>query len=89
MSGSGSVGFQIQESQNDGSPDAYADITMSAESPTQGLVTFGTNTATFTGVGTIKLYTTAATEAWKRVQVSAFSGFTSVSVIVTCGNADN
>lgn len=89
VSGSGSVGFQIQESSDNGSGDAYADITMSAESPTQGLVTFGSNTATFTGVGTIKLYTTAATEAWKRVQVSAFSGFTSVSVIVTCGNADN
>lgn len=88
VSGTGSIGFQIQESTDDAAGDAYADITLSAESPTQGLVTYGSNTATFTGIGTIKLYTTAATEAWKRVQVSAYSSFTSVTAIVTCGNAD-
>lgn len=89
VDGAGSVGIQIQESSDNGSGDAYADITLSAESPTQGLVSYAANTATFTGVGTIKLYTTAATEAWKRVQVSAFAGFTSVNIVVTCGNADN
>jgi len=88
VSGSGSIGFQIQESANDGAPDAYADITLSAETPTQGGVSYAANTATFTAIGTIKLYTTAATEAWKRVQISAFSGVTSVSAIVTCGIAD-
>jgi hypothetical protein len=88
VTGAGSIGFQIQESSDDGVGDAYADITLSAETPTQGLVTYAANTATFTGVGTIKLYTTAATEAWKRLQVSAFATFTSVSVIVTCGIAD-
>lgn len=88
VSGTGSIGVQIQESSDNGAGDAYADITLSAETPTQGLVTFGTNTATFTGIGTIKLYTTAATEAWKRVQVSAFTGITSASLVVTCGIAD-
>lgn len=88
VSGTGSIGVQIQESSDDAAGDPYADITLSAESPTQGLVTFGTNTATFTGIGTIKLYTTAATEAWKRVQISAFTGITSASLVVTCGIAD-
>lgn len=88
VSGAGSIGVQIQESSDDAAGDPYADITLSAESPTQGLVTYAANTATFTGIGTIKLYTTAATEAWKRVQISAFAGFTSVSLIVTCGIAD-
>lgn len=88
VSGTGSIGIQIQESSDNAAGDAYADITLSAESPTQGLVSYAANTATFTGIGTIKLYTTAATELWKRVQVSAFTGITSASVVVTCGIAD-
>lgn len=88
VSGAGSIGVQIQESQDDGSGDAYADITLSADAPTQGLVSYAANTATFTGVGTIKLYTASATEAWKRVQISAYATFTSATLIVTCGIAD-
>lgn len=88
VDGAGSVGVQIQGSSDNGAGDAYADITLSAESPTMGSVSYAANTATFTGIGTIKLYTASATEAWKRVQVSAFAGFTSVSLLVTCGIAD-
>lgn len=71
VSGSGSVTFACQESSDDGGGDAYAAIS--------GLG------ATFTAVGVQRLTTTAATEAWKRLSTTAFSGFTSVTVLVTVG----
>ena len=71
VSGAGSITLRVQESANDGAPDAYADIT--------GL------TETFTAVGAVRDTVTIATEAWKRLSVQAFSGFTSVTILVTAG----
>ena len=56
-----SLALKIQESQNDGSPDTYADVS--------GLVS-----GTISAAGVVRVTTTAATEAWKRVVVSSFSG---------------
>ena len=69
--GTGSITLQVQESSDNGGSDAYALIT--------GLA------ATLTAAGVSRVTTTAATEAYKRVNVSAFSGFTSVTVLVTAG----
>jgi hypothetical protein len=74
VSGAGSIVLNTQESQNDGSPDTYANITALAS-------------GTLTGVGVTRKTTTSATEAWKRIAVSTFSGFTSVTVLVTAGTA--
>jgi hypothetical protein len=60
----------IQESQNDGGADPYAAIT--------GMV------STVTVAGVTRLTSTAATETWKRVVFSAWSG-TSATVAVTLG----
>ena len=74
VSGSGSIVLQCQESQNDGSPDTYASIAALAS-------------GTLSGVGVTRKTTTAATEAWKRVSVATFSGFTSATILVTAGLA--
>jgi hypothetical protein len=65
-----SITVKIQGSQNDGSPDAYSDIT--------GLA------VTRTTAGVSRASVVIATEAWKRAIVSAFSG-TSAVVMVTAG----
>ncbi len=70
VSGTGSITVKVQESQNDGSPDTYAD-----------LIAFTAATA----VGVERKSVITATEAWKRVNVTAFSGFTSVTIMVSCG----
>lgn len=70
VSGSGSVTFVVQESQNDGGGDAYANIA-------------GPLSATFTAPGIQRLTTTGATELWKRINISAFSGFTNVVATIT------
>lgn len=74
VSGTGSITVEIEESSDDGSGDAYA--TISGMSGT--LTTVGTAT---------RLSFTGATEAWKRVNVTAFSGFTSVTIAVAVGTA--
>jgi hypothetical protein len=74
VSGSGSIVLQCQESQNDGSPDTYASISDLAS-------------GTLSAVGVTRKTTTSATEAWKRMSVTTFSGFTSVTVLVTAGLA--
>lgn len=66
-----SITVKMQESQNDGTPDAYADIT--------GL------SVTLTAAGVARASVTVATEAWKRAVVSAFTG-TSAVVLVTAGS---
>lgn len=63
------ITLTIQESQNDGAPDAYAPITGLAE--------------TFTAIGVARDSVTIATEAWKRVAVTGT--FTSATVVVTAG----
>ena len=64
--------LKVQESQNDGSPDTYADVT-------------GLTSGTLTAPSVVRVTTTAATEAWKRVNVSSPGGFTSALILVTAG----
>lgn len=64
------ITVQVQESSDDGSVDPYALIT--------GM------SATLTAAGVQRVTTVAATEAWKRVNVSAFTG-TSCVLVVTAG----
>lgn len=71
VSGAGSITVRTYQSQNDGAGDAYTEIA--------GLA------ATFTAIGRQRFTTTAATEAWKQTVVSAFSGFTSVTLLATAG----
>ena len=65
-----SITIRIQESSDDGAVDTYADI--------------ATMTTTLTAAGVTRLTTTAATEAWKRVSVQAFTG-TNAVIGVTSG----
>jgi len=71
VSGGGSITVDIEQSSDNGGGDAYALIA--------GMQT------TKTAVGQQRLTTVASTEAWKRVNVTAFSGFSSVTLMVTCG----
>lgn len=71
FSGAGSITFKLQSSTDNGGSDAYADV--------------ATTTLTFTAPGIQTVPITAATEAYKRVIVSAFSGFTSVEYTATIG----
>lgn len=63
------ITLKIQESSDDGDTDAYADVT--------GL------TQTFTDIGISRETTVAATEAWKRLDISGT--FTSALILVTGG----
>lgn len=65
-----SITIKLQESQDDGGADLYADIA--------GL------SVTLTAAGVSRLTTTSATEAWKRAVVSAFVG-TNAVILVTGG----
>ena len=64
------ITLKVQESSDDGGGDAYADIA----SLTSGALT---------AIGVVRVSTTAATEAWKRLNVSGT--FTSALILVTCG----
>ncbi len=66
-----SFDLKIQESANDGSPDAYADVA--------GLAQTG-----IAAPGVWRVTTTAATEAWKRVVVANWNG-TNAVIGVTAG----
>lgn len=66
-----SFDVNIQESQNDGAPDAYATV---ADLSQTGIAAGGVWRKT----------TTSATEAWKRVNIANWIG-TSAVVLVTCG----
>lgn len=76
VSGTGSITLQCQESSDDGAGDAYASVAALAS-------------GALTTVGVTRKTTTGATEAWKRISVSAFSGFTSVTILATVGTAAN
>lgn len=65
-----SITIRIQESSDDAAADPYADIS--------GMTT------TLTAIGVTRLTTTAATEAWKRVSIQAFTG-TNAIIVVTGG----
>lgn len=71
VSGSGSLAVAIQESSDNGGSDAFATIS--------GM------TATLTALGATRLTSTAATERYKRIIVSSFSGFTSVTLMCAIG----
>lgn len=74
VTGTGSVTIAVQESSDNGSGDAYATISgMSATLTTAGSAA----RVTFTG----------ATDAWKRSNVTAFSGFTNATILVAVGTA--
>lgn len=73
-SGTGTIVLQCHESSDDGGGDAYASIAALAS-------------GTLTGLGVVQKTTTAATEAWKKITVATFTGFTSVTVLVTAGVA--
>lgn len=74
VTGSGSLTLVTQESSDNGSGDAYATIS--------GM------TSTLTAAGQAARQTfTGATEAWKRTNVTAFSGFTNATVLVAIGTA--
>lgn len=66
-----SLALKLQESSDDGGGDAYADIS--------GLVS-----GTISAPGVVFVSTTSATEAWKRVAVSSFSG-TDARILVVAG----
>lgn len=73
-SGTGSLTVVTQESSDNGAGDAYATIS--------GM------TSTLTAVGQAFRQTfTGATETWKRSNVTAFSGFTSATILVAIGTA--
>ena len=86
FSGFTNITFRIQESANDGSPDAYAQIT-GLTITVAGSASAGTDEVTFTGLGWAKFTITGATEAWKRLTCSAVTGTGSASVIMTLGLA--
>lgn len=64
------ITLKLQESQNDGSPDAYADVS-------------GLTSGALTATGIVVATTTAAMEAWRRLNIGGT--FTSATVLVTGG----
>lgn len=64
------ITLKLQESQNDGSPDLYADIA-------------GLTSGALTGPNVVAATTTAATEAWKRLAISGT--FSSALIVVSAG----
>jgi len=70
VTGAGSITVKVQESSDNGVGDPYAD-----------LITFDAAT----GISVQRKTVTSATEAYKRINISAFSGFTSVTVMVAVG----
>ncbi len=74
VSGTGSIVLQCQESSDNGAGDAYASVAALAS-------------GTLSAVGVTRKTTTGATEAYKRISVATFSGFTSATILVTAGLA--
>lgn len=65
-----SIGLKVQQSSDNGAGDAYADVATLAH--------------TFTAPGVFRVSTRAATEAYKRVVISGFTG-TNALILVTAG----
>lgn len=74
VDGTGSIVLQCHESSDDGGGDAYASVADLAS-------------GTLSAVGVTRKTTTGATEAYKRITVQTFSGFTSATILVTAGLA--
>ena len=88
VSGTGSISLKPQGSSDDAAGDPYANITgwtLSEVDPGTNVNIGTADTATFTGIGVARFTRTGATEAWLRINVSAFSTFTSVTLLVTAG----
>ncbi len=64
------ITLKVQESSDNAGADPYADIT-------------GLTSGALTGVGVVRATTSAATEAWKRVNIAGT--FTSATILVTAG----
>ena len=88
VSGAGSITLKVQGSSDNGAGDAYAQVTgwtLSEADPGTNVNIASADEITFTGKGVGRFTRTGATEAWLRINVSAFSGFTSVTLLVTAG----
>lgn len=88
VSGAGSITILPQGSSDNAAGDPYAAITgwtLSEVDPGTNVNIGVADQATFTGVGVAKFTRTGATEAWLRINVSAFATFTSVTLLVTAG----
>jgi len=70
VTGAGSITVEIEESSDDGVGDAYSQI-----------IAFAAKTA----VGVERKSIATATEAWKRVNVTAYATFTSVTIMLVIG----
>lgn len=80
FSGFTDVDVQIEESSDDGSGDAYAQVTgwtVTAE----GNCTAGTDEAVFTGIGSAQFVVSKAVEAYLRVVVSDVTGAGSITLL--------
>lgn len=80
FSGFTDVDVQIEESSDDGSGDAYAQVTgwtITAE----GNCTAGSDEAVFTGTGSAQFVVSKAVEAWLRVVVSDVTGVGSITLL--------
>lgn len=64
--------LKVQQSSDDGGGDAYADIA-------------GLTSGTLTGPGLVVVQTTAALEAYRRINISTPGGFTNAIALVTAG----
>lgn len=87
VSGTGSIDFQIEGSSDNGAGDAYAQVTGFTAYDYRGAVSVAASVITFTGPGCVWVYKTGATEAWSRLNCTAFTDFTSVSVQASAGIA--
>lgn len=70
VTGAGSIAINLETSTDNGGGDPYSAV---------GALASGA----LTGVGVVRKTYTGATEAWKRINVATFTGFTSVTLLVT------
>lgn len=66
------ITIKVQQSSDDGSGDAYADVS-------------GLTSGSLAAAGVVRVSTTASTEAWKRLDFSTSGGFSSAVILVTAG----
>ncbi len=87
VTGAGSFSVQVEESSDNGAGDAYAQVTGFDIAVSGSAADGGSDDVDFTGKGVARLIfsTAASVEAWRRINVTAFTGFTAASIIVTDG----
>lgn len=84
VGGAGSITFRFDESSDNAAGDPYAQITGTTVAVI-GTGTAGTDAATFTGTGMAVFTKAGAVEAWRRLNITAYATFTSVTLTVTTG----